>query len=67
MEIPTMQIDTSRYNAMTIKLTADELAEVLARHLREDLGLDVPETRAFMRLCSADGQAVKKLEVEVKW
>ena len=63
----THHYNTANHFPLTIQLRADELAEILARHARANMGLDLPESRAFMRLMSADGVAAKRVSVEVKW
>ena len=39
----------------------------LTHHCRENMGLDLPDRRGFMRLLSADGVPVKRIQVDVKW
>ena len=62
-----MYVKTSTVNTLTVKITADELAEVIARHCREHMGLMLPEGRTFMLDLSADGLPVKQIKLTMKW
>lgn len=62
-----MHIKTNGPTAFTIEVDADELAQIIAHHCREHLKLDLPDRRGFMRLLSADGVSVKRIQVDVKW
>lgn len=62
-----MHVETTGPTAITVNVNADELAEIIAHHCREHLKLDLPESKGFMRLLSADGQPAKRITVEVKW
>lgn len=54
-------------NIVTFKLNADEVAQAVVEHCRREKGMMLPEGRAFTSLLSADGQAIRKLTVQVKW
>ncbi|MCZ6835085.1 MAG: hypothetical protein O7G85_04860 [Planctomycetota bacterium] len=50
-----------------MKITPDELAEIIASHCHRDLGLQLPEGRKYMLSLTADGQPCKRLKLVLKW
>ena len=62
-----MYVKTSSANAITVKITADELAEIVALHCAEHMGLGIPDARKCMLSLTADGQPVKRIKLTVKW
>ena len=62
-----MHVKTSMSNAVTVKVTADELAEIIAQYCRDRMGLMLPEGRMWMLALSVDGQPAKRVKLTVKW
>ena len=62
-----MHVKTSSPTALTVKITADELAEVIAQYCRDHMGLMLPEQRKCMLSLSVDGQPARRIKLTVKW
>jgi hypothetical protein len=60
-------VQTTTTNSLTVKINPDELAEIIARHCHDDLGLHLPEGRKCMLSLTADGQPCKRIKLTMKW
>lgn len=53
-------------NMVTLKLNADEVTRMVVKHCRREMGMLLPEGRAFALMLTADWQEIRKIMVQVK-